>query len=956
MRSKLFALKSCALALGAMLLFPAASHARTLYFGMFEAGEVRSLEVVTAADGTPSAAGIVRTFATEVERPASLALDASGSLYVGSMPGGVDPVGRLTIFADADDDGAPDADARSEVTLPVGDADGLTLAYPSRGDRWLLLGSFGGARVSNLLLATSASGDLPPAVAGGLAPVGTAAVQAPVLTATGRDRAIVYDLASGILQVFRDTDGDRVPDFDTEPVLFNEMTPRTSLTHLGVDRGGNVFAVDGGADAIIVFRDRNGSGMLDGDDTLATFVEGIDFPLAPTGGIAFDDADNVYVLDPTGGRLLAFRDVDGDLVADGPPVVLATDLPDTAGLATEPMTAFRDADGDGVADPFDNCPDDPNTSQTDGDGDGSGDACDADACGTLATGRAAPAGVLALGFAYALAFLLLRRRSNVIALSVFVFVGLHAAAPRTAGAVSLEALGLPQYEFEASGQYRVRYININPLQVNGEIAETVSYFEQRLRTDFSVAYERAVRVNVQLDVLDGALFGDNGSFGDLIEANQGARTGALIPNNSTWGVDRIDGNTGIPATNKDDFGPVLLEVDDIRVNRLWGEVALPVGVMRVGRQPAVVGRSILANDGDAFTNEFGVSFSHDSVDRVLFATKPVEIAKAAMEGDAGAANPSQDEGIFLVLAFDQIVEDGIETESDDLKQFASALIWRAPELEIGDVLFEDVYAQVSVGYRFGDFDSEVFPVPFVLFFETGRWRFRGEFAYLFGRTSLVNEVVNEVTPGFIEGRSSRVNAYGAHANLEYEVDDWTFALEFDFASGDGSPRDDEISTFYFAEDTNVGILLFEHVLAFETARSAAFGAENLELSGGRESVADRIASEGSFFNAIGVLPKITWQPRRDFYLRGGVLAAWADEDVVDPSVLRIQGARVNYHGGDPDERFYGVEFMGRLEWTLHDNFIFNVEGAYLIPGGALEDKNGDAVDSYLVETRWTFTF
>ena len=64
---------------------------------------------------------------------------------------------------------------------------------------------------------------------------------------------------------------------------------------------------------------------------------------------------------------------------------------------------------------------------------------------------------------------------------------------------------------------------------------------------------------------------------------------------------------------------------------------------------------------------------------------------------------------------------------------------------------------------------------------------------------------------------------------------------------------------------------------------------------------------------------------------------------------------VNFHGGDPGS-YYGTEFDLQLGWTFRRNFHWTVEGAALLPGSSLEDENGDAVPSFLLENRLEFVF
>jgi len=93
-----------------------------------------------------------------------------------------------------------------------------------------------------------------------------------------------------------------------------------------------------------------------------------------------------------------------------------------------------------------------------------------------------------------------------------------------------------------------------------------------------------------------------------------------------------------------------------------------------------------------------------------------------------------------------------------------------------------------------------------------------------------------------------------------------------------------------------------------------------------------------------------------------VLMAWAPAKVVDPiaSLQRRDGVRidddlVNFAGGKPG-RYYGTELDGRIQWRFLEHFAADLEGAILFPGSALEDVNGDAARSVLVQGRGTFFF
>ncbi|MFT5431811.1 MAG: hypothetical protein ACI9OJ_002509, partial [Myxococcota bacterium] len=144
------------------------------------------------------------------------------------------------------------------------------------------------------------------------------------------------------------------------------------------------------------------------------------------------------------------------------------------------------------------------------------------------------------------------------------------------------------------------------------------------------------------------------------------------------------------------------------------------------------------------------------------------------------------------------------------------------------------------------------------------------------------------------------------------------------------------------------------------------GIENLSQLNATSFPLTEIASEGRFQNAIAIFPQVTWNiadgPRNWLHLRAGVLVAWSAQPLVDPvqTALREDGLEidddaVNFHGGKPG-RFYGTEVDLQLEWTYRSFFTWTVEAAVFVPGDVVQDENGDATTSFLLENRFLFTF
>ncbi len=523
-------------------------------------------------------------------------------------------------------------------------------------------------------------------------------------------------------------------------------------------------------------------------------------------------------------------------------------------------------------------------------------------------------------------------------------------------------------------EYRVETVYLNPVGLNGTLTDSMSYTEQRLRLDAGVQVPDLVRIVTQFDFLNGVLFGDNGDYQGGLDVNEGLSgqppepgNGLSLtsrwPNSATWGIGLV--NPADPL-NPDSYGPVLRSVQPVRVNRVYGEVMLPFGLLRVGRQPAAFGPGMSLHDGSR-SNRWGVSKYSYTADRFLFATKVSEAFRMIGAGPGFQPDRSMDDGVFLAVGYDQVVNDDVHRSSDDLHQALAAVQWKARSarwfgLDVRRFLF-----QVAFGGRFGsEFDTRVFQVPVTLDFEVGPVHVLGEFAATFGHTREISEgfaALREPDPAKRHIYDQRIRAYGARLLADVTLGPVMATLEFDYASGDADPRDETpLTTFSYARDTNVGLLLFEHVLAFETARSAAVGIRNLKNLGAGSFPLTELASDGRFQNAIALFPQVLYRPHPSLGVRFGTLFAWSAAPVVDPVMTllaedgkRIDDDAVNWNGGRP-ARYYGTELDLQIEWTFREHFLWTLEGAVLFPGAALKDRSGDAVKAFLVENRFTFVF
>lgn len=502
----------------------------------------------------------------------------------------------------------------------------------------------------------------------------------------------------------------------------------------------------------------------------------------------------------------------------------------------------------------------------------------------------------------------------------------------------------------AEAEYRSQLIYINPISLNTENNRRASWLDHRLRLGTSVDYEEMVSIHFNADLFDGVVWGDNGTFTEPPVSKSGLNATAREPN-----VVRpcIGLQAGADPLNANSYGYSLCEADIIVPRRMYGQVLTPVGVIRVGRQAVGVGTAVQTADGDGRPNRFGVAGTGDMVDRILFGTKPLEAFKPKAE-----RNTSIDEGLIVAGIYDRWVTDSLKLFNDDVQAGAAAIRYLRPDFGFG----RDLEVQVFYAHRWdGQFDTRINSIGGRVAARISNFWFRADMAGNFGRTSEVSTAYSLISNDPVQ--TQEVLQYGARAVVRFDQPWWTAYFEVDYASGDEDPQaGTPLTQFVFAEDTNVGLLMFEHVLRFQSARSSAAGNEIVRRLGATTFPSERIHTRGAFTNAFAIFPQLDVRPHKDILFRGGVLAAWAPAKVID-QVGSLQGRDgntieddlVNFVGGAPG-KFYGVEIDGRFQWRLLDHFALDLEGAVLFPGDVFEDRNGQAVNSVLLQGRTTFFF
>ena len=514
----------------------------------------------------------------------------------------------------------------------------------------------------------------------------------------------------------------------------------------------------------------------------------------------------------------------------------------------------------------------------------------------------------------------------------------------------------PTEETEVSAEYRVQHSTMSPLSLNDTTASDVAFAEQRLRVEAAAGIGGPVRIRVQADLLNGVLFGDNGSLLGSPRRNRGADIAARSPNLSRLSVGRLD--PGRSSLDLDNYGLVLEPADAVTLNHVYAEVSLPFGLLRGGRQPISNSRTVLVHSGQRI-NRWGISRDHDSTDGLALATKLSVITDvlAGLRPDV-----SLDKGLFLAVLMGQVVEQDPARNDDDLQQIATKLFYTATDEVVLGRKVERASASVVHSWRHSArFDTDLQTLTGAIEIETKTLRLVFHHTEMLGQTREVAEALAlfSDTPGGPE--LQQIRAFGGFGELALRLSPVELSFEVYYASGDDDPQlETDFEQLTFAPDTNVGLHLFENVLAYQTERSARLGVENLRALGPPTLPLDGLSTRGGLQNAVVLFPQVLASPTPWLDLRAGILLAFTHVPSVDPigTLLHADGVETdddkrNFSQGPPGSR-WGTEYDVGLTLRPREGFSLDLEGAYLVPGDALVDEHGDAVDSFFAAVRMTW--
>lgn len=466
------------------------------------------------------------------------------------------------------------------------------------------------------------------------------------------------------------------------------------------------------------------------------------------------------------------------------------------------------------------------------------------------------------------------------------------------------------------GYYRARYLHLRNILEDGDggfysdVGEA-NFFVQRLRFEpvLSVGPNRDAPIGalkVQVDALDNVVFGDNSGL-------------ASVP---LFAVD--------PSTVDRDSS----EVPTVELKRAWLELVVPFAQLRVGRMPSQWGMGLLTGDGNGFDDEFGDNVRGSTFDRILVATRPVAVGRFLMGREPGELP------LLAAVAYDQLVEapfvgdpprrspygNFLADGADDVQQWTFVLFYNDTKLcplRVTDELKAGLY---FVNRTQPSTRSDVFIADAYFRLRLGPFFAETEVLHIWGDSQAI-PFPPPPNPGELADHKS-ADIWGAVARVGLEERIWSARLEVGHASGDAAREDEDFTGRPLHPDFNVGLLLYEEVLAEKTAQTWGTAARGFWSQGG--------VYDSTYVSLQGKLRPL---PGAELVLLG--LLAFPDE--VDTVI--VADAPLGFE----TDLALRLDFQRYFKWVLEGGVLFPMKGLCGEP-----DQRPEGVDCLLSQgLPWT---
>jgi hypothetical protein len=453
-----------------------------------------------------------------------------------------------------------------------------------------------------------------------------------------------------------------------------------------------------------------------------------------------------------------------------------------------------------------------------------------------------------------------------------------------------------------------------------------------------------ISIHARFDILDNVLFGTE-------------HTKELQIVSPIVGTVTLPAGPGSYSTEGGEAG----EGKSINVRAAYMDLLLPVGKLRVGRQPSHYGLGIFQNDGSGRNDDFG-----DYGDAVAFLT-------AFDFADGGVLNG----GLIWNIAFESQIDPrssgftgALRDNGQDANHFALVMMYERPELTVGLVggvrYRQGGTGATTVATNGGGFpvdagidgDTLAYAADIYARYTWQEYDFKVEYVYIGGKISTgaaldaipfnvytgTGAGVTGAAGGIIElppKQTLQVNMAALEASGAYKWGgEWIF--KGGFAQGDASPLSNRITQYGFRPDYRIATLLFNVPLG----TSPSFWGANSITDESESRLAGGVPITGNFINNAYYAAatymhhfdvKNSLRSCDDISVGLRAVTAFAQKNTVDLNFAAIMG--------DPtlpaiqnSSKWYGVEADLLAEAEFYDHLYAGFEFGFLLPGGAFDIK------------------
>lgn len=484
--------------------------------------------------------------------------------------------------------------------------------------------------------------------------------------------------------------------------------------------------------------------------------------------------------------------------------------------------------------------------------------------------------------------------------------------------MAVPALAADTVNVDLSGYYRLRGVFGNELDLAKDVGNAnTAYTYQRLRLEPSIRISENLGIFASMDVLDNVAGG-----------HQDAKPAPLFAGDGS-------SNQVIPTGNPSSTAPT----DTLNIKRVWVEYLIEgVGQLRIGRQPSHFGAGVFSNDGgngvgltektlqekwdSYFDDDFGDNHGGSTYDRIIFVTKPMGKTSNLLTG----------------IFWDHLVEGNPQAGSDDVDEYGLVVYYKPnADKDTGNITQGGFYA---INRRAYGTESNLWVVDFHGKHKSKPFYAEAELVFLFGEskkggipfTTSMEAGIGDITP-FL-GR------------VGYDNGSLDARLEFGYSPGDDQLGADgtiypdcnvknpgstcDITTFNFHRDVQVGLLMFPMIIAQNSGFLAS--------------------GTGAVVNATYLYPSVRYRLSGKS-LEGTTLMAallWAQSNASEQFKGGADGA--------PDDTDLGMEIDLGVQKYFNQNFRFDLQAGYLMPGKGIPIASDDPDNAYTVQSKFTVVF